>query len=989
MRSFCLLLIPFFITLLWPHSNAQGQNIVTIQSKQLKVSVDNNFPRIAEYCWKATAASIKGQSKELSTILINGEEFTPRVTSVANTNKVQYSLDFQDIDIHIDFKIEVVNNVVEFDVTKVIENGAFKVHTIEIPHHNLISIQSNEKNGVFSGSKMYTAVEGNGDTFQKLNPKTPTDSIPQGYLYAIVNNDKLSCALWTNAVQEKTDKYRIIKQTTSENDHLETAIWSGSWIYRANKMDAPSPLPKAKIVVTVDKNSDGIVDWQDGAIAYRKILNTPKGANAIPNLVVQRIPMNFASQATNPFTKSLDETKRIYLNTDGLGQYVILKGYNSEGHDSKHPDYGDIGVRQGGAEEMNVLCNAAPKYGAMIGVHINGTESYPEASAFNETLINKTKPGWNWLDPSYYMDKRYDAASGNRYRRLKSLKDQVPGLDFIYVDVWYAKGSWDSRKLAREIHSLDLMMATEFPMDHEYDAIWNHWAVDYNYGGKTIKGYNSKIVRFIRNHQKDTWIARNPILGGAEMVDFEGWQGRVDFDACINVTFETNLPTKYLQHFPIIKWDDKTITFKNDVKASVASGHRVITKNDIIILKEGSYLLPWNPNSEDKLYHWNTNGGKTSWTLPNLWNDVKSVFLYRLTDLGRVLEKEISVVDGAINITAKASTPYVIYKTKKASDEPINWGEGTLVKDPGFNSGDLSAWNVKGKGASVKRDTLGQYSLNITKGKGAIVSQNISNLAKGHYFASVYVATDNNRKASLGVKVDGNDISNYATSSLWNNYIAADSKHDSKMQRMFVHFDINKHHQSIELYLKAEKGNGTVLFDDVRLKPIKHIALADSIYFKETFENIPAGIYPFVKGEGGGVNDPRVHLSQLHAPFTQKGWNGKKVDDVINGEWSLKLHEDASGLIIQTIPQTLRFMPGKNYTVSFSYQAEGTDYSFVIGDGNKNVITSQINPQLTTRKYTVTFTASQSGNSWIGVLKNSKNESDFVIDDLMVVEDKE
>ena len=103
-------------------------------------------------------------------------------------------------------------------------------------------------------------------------------------------------------------------------------------------------------------------------------------------------------------------------------------------------------------------------------------------------------------------------------------------------------------------------MTTEFPQDHEYDAIWNHWAVDYKYGGKDIKGYNSKLVRFIRNHQKDTWIAKHPLLGGTEMIDYEGWQGRIDYNKCIDITFSTNLPTKYLQHFPIQRWKNNKNT---------------------------------------------------------------------------------------------------------------------------------------------------------------------------------------------------------------------------------------------------------------------------------------------------------------------------------------------------------------------------------------------------------------------------------------------
>ena len=223
---------------------------------------------------------------------------------------------------------------------------------------------------------------------------------------------------------------------------------------------------------------------------------------------------------------------------------------------------------------------------------------------FSESLVNKEKKGWDWLDKAYQIDKRKDAIYDNRLDRLKSLKRQVPNLDFIYLDVWYAKGSWDSRKIAKEINGLGLILATEFPQDLEYNAVWNHWAVDYGYGSEKIKGFNSQIARFIRNHQKDTWIAKHPLLGGAEMMDFEGWQGRINYDKCIDITFEVNLPTKYLQNFPILNWKNNTIQFENNVAVSNVSGKRVITKDGIVVTHGDTYLLAWNPVKEEKLYHW-------------------------------------------------------------------------------------------------------------------------------------------------------------------------------------------------------------------------------------------------------------------------------------------------------------------------------------------------------------------------------------------------
>ncbi|WP_244203866.1 hypothetical protein, partial [Streptomyces albovinaceus] len=43
----------------------------------------------------------------------------------------------------------------------------------------------------------------------------------------------------------------------------------------------------------------------------------------------------------------------------------------------------------------------------------------------------------------------------------------------------------------------------------------------------------------------------------------------------------------------------------------------------------------------------------------------------------------------------------------------------------------------------------------------------------------------------------------------------------------------------------------------------------------EDFEAVDQGWGPFLKGDAGGSTDPRTHISQLNAPYTRSGWNGK------------------------------------------------------------------------------------------------------------------
>ena len=90
-------------------------------------------------------------------------------------------------------------------------------------------------------------------------------------------------------------------------------------------------------------------------------------------------------------------------------------------------------------------------------------------------------------------------------------------------------------------------------------------ATDLTYGGEGAKGENSDVMRFLRNHQKDSWVgdypsyggaAVAPLLGGYNMKDFEGWQGRNDYDAYITNLYTHDLTTKFIQHYEAVDWVD-------------------------------------------------------------------------------------------------------------------------------------------------------------------------------------------------------------------------------------------------------------------------------------------------------------------------------------------------------------------------------------------------------------------------------------------------
>ena len=834
-------------------------------------------------------------------------------------------------------------------------------------------------------------------------------------------------------------------------------------------MVTETDMPKAKIIISGDMNDDSKIDWQDGAVSFRSIMNNPYKCEEVPELVAYRIAMNFGGQAQNPFLTTLDNVKRVALNTDGLGQSVLLKGYANEGHDSAHPDYADIGKRIGGADDMNTLMTEGAKYGAKFGIHVNAGEMYPEAKAFKDDNVRRyadgsLRYGWNWLDQAVGLDSIYDLATGEREARFDALEKLVgTNLDFVYVDIWGNNtgssndDSWQTRKLSKEINDNGWRMANEWGVANEYDATFQHWATDLTYGGYNQKGENSEVMRFLRNHQKDSWVAdypsyggaaMMPLLGGYNMKDFEGWQGRNDYDTYITNLYTHDLTTKFIQHYKIVKWvdgdpvtagaatnwvPDMEITLKdndgdtlvltrgsNDF-SSDAYRERTMTLNGKVIaqgapsrgdrsdsdIQNGrnkgteSYLLPWIWDSEsgekvaaskEKLYHWNTAGGTTTWEVPDGWENLKNVKVYKLTDLGKTDEKTVAVKNGRITLEAESETPYVVCKGEE-NNLKITWSEGMHIVDAGFNGGSDSLernWKKSGDGEATIAKS--QYSNPMLKLSGKVsMTQELTDLKAGQQYA-VLVGIDNRSDAKAAITVkNGDDVlaTNYTTRSIAKNYVKAYTHSNSSatvdgssyFQNMYVFFTAPESGK-VTLTLSKEAGKGDSYFDDVRVVEndshnITTNKKGEVVRFEQDFETNVQGIYPFVVGGIEGVEDNRIHLSERHDKYTQAGWDVKLMDDVLDGDWSVKINglTQRSKLAYQTIPQNFRFEPGVTYKVSFDYQAGSDDtYGVVVGAGEYTGATNleTLKKSLgTTAHYEREIVGDITGQTWFGIYSTS------------------
>ena len=557
------------------------------------------------------------------------------------------------------------------------------------------------------------------------------------------------------------------------------------------------------------------------------------------------------------------------------------------------------------------------------------------------------------------------------------------------------------------------------------------------------------------------------------MKDFEGWQGRSDYNGYVTNLFAHDVMTKYFQHFTVNKWEDgKPVTMtdngstykwtpemkvelvdaannkvvvtrkSNDVN-SPQYRERIVTLNDRVIQDGSAYLTPWNwdangnklESDKEKMYYFNTESGATTWTLPSDWANGK-VYLYKLTDQGKTEEKEVAVKDGKITLDLTANQPYVLYRSKQTNPE-MSWSEGMHIYDQGFNSESLDHWKISGDAskAEIVKSQGANQMLRIQGNKEKVsLTQKLTGLKPNTKYA-VYVGVDNrsNAKASITVNTGEKEVTNYTNKSLALNYVKAyahNTRRDnatvndtSYFQNMYAFFTTGSDVSNVTLTLSREAGDEATYFDEIRTFENESNMYGDGHdtatgVFKQDFENVGQGIFPFVIGGIEGVEDNRTHLSEKHEPYTQRDWNDKKIDDVIEGNWSLKTNGLVSrrNLVYQTIPQNFRFEAGKTYRITFDYEA-GSDntYAFVVGKGEfqsgrrgsqasdleMHELPNSWTDSKKAKRATFLVTGAETGDTWVGIYStgnasntrgdsggnaNFRGYNDFIMDRLQIEE---
>ncbi|MBP7275258.1 MAG: hypothetical protein KBA51_03550, partial [Kiritimatiellae bacterium] len=544
------------------------------------------------------------------------------------------------------------------------------------------------------------------------------------------------------------------------------------------------------------------------------------------------------------------------------------------------------------------------------------------------------------------------------------------------VDVYgghYGNDAWAANRLATRLNDNGWLIGTEYHGPMEPRTLWVHhqYAVP-----------DSRLLRFIRNHVADTFKS-HPLLKGAQPFGVGGWEENYNFHTAVQKFYSDNLPTKYMQHFPITRWDEHRIDFEGGVHVENHDGWKLF-RNGKLLSDGRSMFIPWNPIEETKAYFWSAGAEPRQWDIPESWSGRRTLKLYKLTRLGREFVKDLPVADGKVGIAAEPGTPYVIYP-EEPKPVRVVWGEGGPVRDPGFTSGAFDAWERSPETAPVSIEIDGNANALLVVNAGAkngaeaTVRQKITGLIGGQtYSASVWVNVTGRRKAWLAVQAPGENkaIGNWVDRTDHPRSEGRLKFKGTTFQRLAVSFKVPPGQSEAMLFLRAEAGvpDSTARFDDVRVVKLPGQTPRGQRLIFEDFENVDEQWGPFVSA---GKTD-HVHLSETNPGHTE---------DTIHGQFSLKnLNEQTSGEIYRTVPSTLKLQPNTRYRLGFAYIHRDANFHVAVKskDGGDSATALDAPIPGGEGEFTAEFTTGAHTDYYVAFQTQKSHGRMFVIDDFFV-----
>ena len=234
----------------------------------------------------------------------------------------------------------------------------------------------------------------------------------------------------------------------------------------------------------------------------------------------------------------------------------------------------------------------------------------------------------------------------------------------------------------QNIKGRNIILGTENPDEMVSHSVFVHGIQT---GAGNFKGAGN-LVRFVENNQSDIFQGTTLFrgiqsrnnggdTGGASKggAGIDGWQqsSQGNNAASMNDSLDTFycevLPAKFLAQYPLMQYESESravLGNSNEVVTEIVNNVNVITLDGEKVAEGNKIFIPWEKDDDEqgKIYHYNKDGGSSTWTLPESWGNVTEVTIYKLSAEGKSDKKTLPVTGRKVTIDATAKTGYVLYK---------------------------------------------------------------------------------------------------------------------------------------------------------------------------------------------------------------------------------------------------------------------------------------------------------------------------------------
>ena len=426
----------------------------------------------------------------------------------------------------------------------------------------------------------------------------------------------------------------------------------------------------------------------------------PKEKNRLDACFQQKDPSKICT-----FEEALEVVRKVDNITRGIPKIIYLIGWQRGGHDHLYPDWSIVNPKlkreqdESALESLRWLIKEAKKYNTTISLHINMVDAFKESPLWNEYIdkgiIARDEngvllPSWENVEghEAYHISYTKEWEYGLSQKRIDKLIEMIPELKeghTIHVDAFIAL--WEGNNLhpylaKKEGINVGKDVETQrkifnYWREKGFDVtgeglFWAHPAGEGFVGLQPMawwypddKKYQMEVPECLSARGRVSRTGQGDFRFGSSMQGEEIFlKDKVNLPGFIEQFCTMTLPWYYLSRLERVAFVNESLFYSDGVVAREEGGKRIIRKGEFVLRDNDDLFVPALWNEKEIIAFSKTGYEKRSWKMPEEWNNIPSVDIYKITLEGcKMKEAGVKVLNGKLELSLSSGDAVSIVPT--------------------------------------------------------------------------------------------------------------------------------------------------------------------------------------------------------------------------------------------------------------------------------------------------------------------------------------